>query len=156
MATATAIATAMRAGGGENYAARGATPSRWCWTSASDIGALIVHTDAGMVGVEVEISATGHDDDRSHKEVLEREINGRPAYTAVFDKIREGSYTLWVDDVARERDVIVTRWRGRGAELVRRAPGSPSLESIGDGPRRPFAGADLAGLSARLQALARS
>jgi hypothetical protein len=26
----------------------------------------------------------------------------------VFDKIREGTYTLWVDDVARERDVIVT------------------------------------------------
>ena len=40
--------------------------------------------------------------------MLEREINGRPAYTAVFDKIREGTYTLWVDDVARERDVAIT------------------------------------------------
>ena len=50
-----------------------------------------------MLGVEVEISATGQDDRRSHKDVLEREINGRPAYTAVFDNIREGSYTLWVE-----------------------------------------------------------
>ena len=60
------------------------------------------------IGVEVEISASGEDDRRTHKDVLEREINGRPAYTAVFDKIREGSYTLWVDDVACERDVLVS------------------------------------------------
>jgi hypothetical protein len=72
-----------------------------------DVGALILHTDADMHGAEVEISATGQDDRRSHKDVLEREINGRPAYTAVFDKLRAGSYTLWVDDVACERDVIV-------------------------------------------------
>jgi hypothetical protein len=73
-----------------------------------DVGALIVHTDAGMLGVEVELSATGQDDGRSHKDVLEREVNGRPAYTAVFDKIREGSYTLWVDGVARARNVAIT------------------------------------------------
>jgi hypothetical protein len=72
-----------------------------------DLGALIVHTDAGMFGVEVEISATGSDGERSHKEVLEREIEGCPAYTAVFDKVRVGSYTLWVDDVARQRGVVV-------------------------------------------------
>ena len=80
-----------------------------------DIGALILHTRAEMLGVEVEISATGHDDRRSHKDVLERELNGRPAYTAVFDNIREGTYTLWVDDVALARDVVVTG--GAVAEL---------------------------------------
>ena len=73
-----------------------------------DIGALILHTRAEMLGVEVEISATGQDDRRSHKDVLEREINGRPAYTAVFDNIREGTYTLWIDDVACERGVVVS------------------------------------------------
>lgn len=72
-----------------------------------DVGALIVHTAADMHGTEVEISASGEDGARSHKEVLEREINGRPAYTAVFDNVREGSYTLWVDDAARERGVVV-------------------------------------------------
>ena len=101
-------------GGGENYAAR-RHPEQVVLDIGEDIGALIVHTDAGMVGVEVEISATGEDDRRSHKDVLEREINGRPAYTAVFDKIREGTYTLWVDDVARERDVAVSG--GEVAEL---------------------------------------
>jgi hypothetical protein len=91
----------------ENYAAR-RHPEYVVLDIGDDIGALILHTHAEMVGVEVEISASGEDDRRSHKDVLEREINGRPAYTAVFDNISEGSYTLWVDDVARERDVIVT------------------------------------------------
>jgi hypothetical protein len=92
---------------GENYAAR-RHPEAVVLDIGEQIGALIVHTDASMLGVEVEISAKGQDDRRNHKDVLEREIGGDPAYTAVFDKIREGVYTLWVDDIARARDVVVT------------------------------------------------
>jgi len=91
----------------ENHAAR-RHPEQVVLDIGGDIGALILHTRAEMLGVEVEISATGEDDRRSHKDVLEREINGRPAYTAVFDNIREGTYTLWIDDVAREREVVVS------------------------------------------------
>ena len=72
-----------------------------------ELGALIVHTDAAMLGTEIEISRTGEDERRSHKDVLQREINGHPAYTAVFDKVRAGSYTLWVNDEPRARDVAV-------------------------------------------------
>jgi hypothetical protein len=96
-----------RPGGGERYAAR-RHPERVVLDIGADVGALIVHTDAGMVGVEVEISPTGSDNERSHKEVLEREIDGRPAYTAVFDKLREGSYTLWVNGAPRARRVTIT------------------------------------------------
>jgi hypothetical protein len=92
---------------GENYAAR-PHPEHVVLDIGGDMGALIVHTDAGMIGVEVEISVSDQDDRRTHKDVLEREINGRPAYTAVFDKVRQGSYTLWVDDVPRAREVVVT------------------------------------------------
>jgi hypothetical protein len=98
--------------GEENYAARRHSEAV-VLDIGEDLGALIVHTDAGMLGVEVEISATGQHDRRSHKDVLEREIDGCPAYTAVFDKVHEGSYTLWVDDVARARNVAVT-----GASIV--------------------------------------
>lgn len=73
----------------------------------ADRGALIVHTAPGLHGVEVEISPTGHDRRRSHKEVLERSINGHPAFSAVFDGLRAGTYTLWVDDEARARGVKV-------------------------------------------------
>jgi hypothetical protein len=109
---------------GENHAAR-RHPEPVVLDIGGDLGALIVHTHAGMVGVEVEISASGRDGDRSHKDVLEREIEGRPAYTAVFDKVREGGYTLWVDEVARERGVLVRG--GVVAELDwRELPHSPT------------------------------
>jgi hypothetical protein len=96
-----------RSRGAEHHAGR-RHPEAVVLDLGDDIGALIVHTDAGMLGVEVEISATGDDDQRAHKDVLEREIYGRPAYTAVFDNLRAGTYTLWVDDVAWQRDVVVT------------------------------------------------
>ena len=74
-----------------------------------------MHTGAEMHGVEIEISLADRDDGRTHKEVLERSINGRPAYTAVFDKLAEGRYTLWIDDVARAREVPIAG--GEIAEL---------------------------------------
>lgn len=73
-----------------------------------DVGALIVHANAALRGVEVEISPAGRDDDRSHKDVLERSIDGRPAYTAVFDQLAAGIYTLWTHGVARTRGVVIT------------------------------------------------
>jgi hypothetical protein len=39
--------------------------------------------------------------------VLERAIDGRPAFTAVFDGLRAGSYTLWVNGAPRARDVKI-------------------------------------------------
>jgi hypothetical protein len=73
-----------------------------------ELGALIVYTDPDMHGREIEISRTGEDGTRAHKDVLERSIGDRSAFSAVFDQIPDGSYTLWIDDVARARDVRVT------------------------------------------------
>lgn len=95
-----------RAGDGERYSAR-PHPEPVVLDIGGDIGALIVHTDAAMHGVEIEVSATGADHDRTHKDVLEREIRGSPAYTAVFDGLLEGTYTLWVEGVPRARDVAI-------------------------------------------------
>ena len=80
-----------------------------------DVGALIVYTDPELHGCEIEISRSGEDGARTHKDVLERSEGGRPAFTAVFDQIPEGSYTLWVDDEARARDVQIVG--GRVGEL---------------------------------------
>ena len=83
----------------ESYAGR-RHPEHVVLDIGGAIGALIVHTASGMHGAEIEISRSGRDDRRSHKDVVEREINGLAAYTAVFDKVGEGTYTLWVDGVA--------------------------------------------------------
>jgi hypothetical protein len=101
-------------GGEEDHAAR-PHPEHVVLDIGGDLGALIVHTDPVLLGAEIEISPTGEDHRRSHKDVLQREINSRPAYTAVFDKVREGTYTLWIDDAARARDVAVRK--GEVAEL---------------------------------------
>jgi hypothetical protein len=72
------------------------------------LGALIVHTDPEMHGVEIEISPAGQDHARQHKDVLERPLGGQARFSAVFDQIPEGTYTLWVRGEARACDVQIT------------------------------------------------
>lgn len=71
------------------------------------IGALIVRTDPGLLGTEVEISPSGDDGDRQHKEVLQRALGAATAHVLVYDNLPEGDYTLWVDGRARARGVHV-------------------------------------------------
>jgi hypothetical protein len=90
----------------ENYSAR-KHPELVALDIGDDIGALIVHADDDLHGVEVEISPAGEDERRSHKEVLERSIAGQPAFTAVFDGLTAGTYTLWIGGKARTRGVRI-------------------------------------------------
>jgi hypothetical protein len=100
-----------------------------------DLGALIVYTDPDMHGVEIEISRSGEDDRRAHKDVLERSLGGRPAFSAVFDQVRQGSYTLWVADTARARDVHVSG--GNVAELDWRSAREPEALLAGSASEAP-------------------
>jgi hypothetical protein len=98
----------------EHYSAR-KHPEFVVLEIGEDVGALIVLADARMHGVEIEISPAADDRRRSHKEVLERVTGGQPAYTAVFDQLPAGTYTLWVDGVAWTRGVRIDG--GRVAQL---------------------------------------
>ena len=60
-----------------------------------DIGALIIYTDAELRGREIEVSPLGSDATRVHVEVLERRVNGRQVFAAVFPQLRAGSYEIW-------------------------------------------------------------
>jgi hypothetical protein len=91
----------------ENYSAR-AHPEYVVLDIGDDLGALIVYTEAELHGSEIEISPDGHDASRSHKDVLERGVGDRAAFTAVFDRLPEGRYTLWSGGIARARGVTVT------------------------------------------------
>jgi hypothetical protein len=98
----------------ENYAAR-PHPEYVVLDIGGDLGALIVYADAAMHGNEIEISPADDDCDRSHKDVLERGEGGRIAFTAVFDRLPQGAYTLWSDGLARARGVQISA--GSVAEL---------------------------------------
>jgi hypothetical protein len=91
----------------ENYSAR-AHPEFVVLDIGEDVGALIVHTDRELHATEIEISPEGHDDQRAHKDVLERNIDGNAAFTAVFYELPAGVYTLWSDGEARTRGVRIT------------------------------------------------
>ena len=71
-------------------------------------GALIVYAEADLYDTPVEVSATGADDQRFHQHVLERPMPDGTIYAAVFDKITEGSYTLWLHGEPRVRDFTIT------------------------------------------------
>src|SRR5271169_3603268 len=60
-----------------------------------DIGALVLYTDAELRGREIEVSRRGSAAKRVHVEVLERRINGRPVFAAVFPGLRAGNYDIW-------------------------------------------------------------
>jgi hypothetical protein len=72
-----------------------------------ELGALVVYTDATLLHEEIEVSPLDDDLRRSHKDVLERRVNGRTFYAAVFDRMERGRYTLWHRDEARTRDVAI-------------------------------------------------
>jgi hypothetical protein len=60
-----------------------------------DIGALVLYTDAELRGREIEVSPLGSGAKRVHVEVLERRINGRPVFAAVFPGLRADNYDIW-------------------------------------------------------------
>jgi hypothetical protein len=88
-----------------------------------------------MHGVEVEISPANDDERRIHKEVLERSIGGRPAFTAVFDGVRAGTYTLWTHGEARSRGVTIKA--GEIAELDWRTDGLDTQPYVSQADVRP-------------------
>jgi hypothetical protein len=60
-----------------------------------DIGALIIYTTAELRGQEIEVSPRGIVAARVHVEVLERSVNGRRVFAAVFAQLRAGDYVIW-------------------------------------------------------------
>jgi hypothetical protein len=59
-----------------------------------EVGALIIYIKAELRGREIEVSPRGSAT-RVHAELLERRINGRPVFAAVFPGLRAGDYDIW-------------------------------------------------------------
>ncbi len=57
-----------------------------------DIGALVIYTVQEMLGKEIEVSPKGNDAQKIHTAVLERKVNGRTLFAALFLELPEGDY----------------------------------------------------------------
>ncbi len=73
-----------------------------------EIGALVVYAEAELYDTPIEVSPAGADSERFHQHVLERPMPSGTVYAAVFDKITEGSYTLWLHGKPRVRNFEIT------------------------------------------------
>src|SRR5690349_9783879 len=62
------------------------------------IGALMIYTSAALHGTEIEVSPLANDTQRTHTAVLERRVNGRSVFAALFLALAEGDYRIWSDD----------------------------------------------------------
>ncbi len=62
------------------------------------IGALVLHTPAGLDGQEIEISPQGVPAARrTHSQVRQRRAGGSVRYAAVYPGLSAGEYTIWRD-----------------------------------------------------------
>jgi len=57
-----------------------------------DIGALVIYTGQELLGKEIEVSPKSHDAQKIHTAVLERKVNGRTLFAALFLELPQGDY----------------------------------------------------------------
>ncbi len=60
-----------------------------------NIGALVIYTREELRGRQIDVSPKGNSARKIHTDVLERRINGRPVFAAVFPTLPEGDYSIW-------------------------------------------------------------
>jgi hypothetical protein len=60
-----------------------------------DVGALVLYTRPEHHGREIELSPLGDSAARVHSAVLERSVNGRTVFAAVYPELRAGEYQVW-------------------------------------------------------------
>ncbi|MDE3074454.1 MAG: hypothetical protein KGJ86_03415 [Chloroflexota bacterium] len=74
-----------------------------------DAGALVVYAPPGLKDQEVEISFDdGGPPKKVHTGVVERTLNGRPVYAAVFPSLQAGAYRLWRPESRPQPGFVVT------------------------------------------------
>jgi len=72
-----------------------------------DVGALVLHTGAGSVGLEIEISPIEEPTHRQHVAVHPRDLGGEVVYAAVYPDLVWGTYQLWSPDGAPVLEVSI-------------------------------------------------
>ena len=80
-----------------------------------DIGALVIYTGQEMLGNEIEVCPKGNHTQKIHTAVLERKINRRTLFAALFLELPEGDYITLTTPSARLRSLVVRspNWTGR-------------------------------------------
>jgi sirohydrochlorin cobaltochelatase len=83
-----------------------------------DTGALIIYAQPHLRGQQIDVSLKGSDAKPIHTDVLERRLNGRPVFAAVFPALEQGDYQIWAPEptlanavTIRAGEVAEVNWR---------------------------------------------
>jgi len=87
-------------------------------------GALVVYADESLIDTPIEVSPATDDEAKFHQHVLERPMPDQTSYAAVFDKVSEGTYTLWLHGEPRTRDLVITGGTVAEVDWTRAATGA--------------------------------
>ncbi|HEX3641484.1 MAG TPA: hypothetical protein VHV10_09355 [Ktedonobacteraceae bacterium] len=64
-----------------------------------DVGALIIYTNEQLRGKEIEVCPQGYDGKMIHTQVLERRVNGRTYFAALYLELPATTYDILDDDL---------------------------------------------------------
>ncbi len=71
-------------------------------------GALILNTQPGLNGAEIDISCQGDELSRTHSMVRPRHVAGGTRYAAVYPSLPPGEYAIWLDQPSPVMTVQIT------------------------------------------------
>jgi sirohydrochlorin cobaltochelatase len=70
-------------------------------------GALIIYAQSHLRGQQIDVSLKGRDAKPIHTDVLERRLNGRAVFAAVFPSLEKGDYQIWVPEPSLANAVTI-------------------------------------------------
>jgi hypothetical protein len=73
-----------------------------------EIGALVIHTPAGLHGHEIEVSPVVDAQRRTHAAVRARYVRDGVRFSVVIDSLPQGRYVVWHDPMTPLAEVDVT------------------------------------------------
>ncbi len=73
----------------------------------ADVGALVLYVPAAELGREIEISASGTPNHRTHVAVRERIVESGSVFCLVYPALAQGDYTIWSDETRMAGSVHV-------------------------------------------------
>jgi hypothetical protein len=73
-----------------------------------DVGALIIYCRLELLGRQIDVSLRGYEWQRTHTDVLERRVNNRPIFAALFQSLRVGDYVIWGNSQEPIGEVTIT------------------------------------------------
>ncbi len=83
-----------------------------------DVGALLLYTQPELRGHEIEISLKSSPEERTHVEILERQLeSGDTVFAGAYYGLREGDYDIWTQDGKVALTVKVTGGKVTTADL---------------------------------------